>query len=48
MLLLQPTQTLMDVFTQTRIDPAIQDSPQLRQLLQPQPPRRTGRGQPAA
>ena len=41
-LFLQPTQALMDVFTQTRIDPAIQDSPQIRQLLQPEPPRRRG------
>ena len=39
-LVLHPTGPLMDAFTQTRIDPAIQDSPAIRRLLQPEPPRR--------
>ena len=41
-MLLHPTQQLMDDFTKTRIDPAIQDSASIRRLLQPEPPRRKG------
>ena len=39
-LVLHPTNALMNVFTQTRIDSAIQDSSAIRRLLQPEPPRR--------
>lgn len=41
-LLLNPTQNMMDDFTQGRIDRAIQDSPHLRRRLQPEPPKRKG------
>lgn len=37
-----PTQNQMDDFTQGRLDRALQDSPYLRQRLQPEPPRRKG------
>ncbi len=37
-----PTQTLMDDFTQGRIDPALQNSAYLRGRLQPEPPARKG------
>jgi hypothetical protein len=41
-MLLHPTQALMDAFTQTRINTAIQDSAYIRTMLQPEPPRRRG------
>ena len=41
-LYLMPTQNMMDDFAQARFDRAIQDSPYLRQRLQPEPPRRKG------
>ena len=37
-----PTQNQMDDFSQARIDRAIQDSPNLRARLQPEPPQRKG------
>ena len=42
-LFLMPNQNQMDDFARSRFDRAIQDSPYLRQRLQPEPPRRKGR-----
>jgi len=41
-LFLMPTQNQMDDFAQARLDRALQDSPYLRERLQPEPPRRKG------
>lgn len=41
-LYVMPTQNQMDDFAQQRFDRAIQDSPELRARLQPEPPRRKG------
>jgi hypothetical protein len=41
-LFLMPTQNQMDDFAQARIDRALQESPYLRERLQPEPPRRKG------
>ena len=38
-----PTQRMMDDFTQARIDPAIQASPMIREILQPEPTRKISR-----
>ena len=41
-LFVEPTQSQMDDFSQQRFDRAIQTSPWLHELLQPEPPRRKG------
>ena len=41
-LFLMPTQNVMDDFSQSRVDRALQDNRYLRSRLQPEPPRRKG------